>query len=1486
MSSETQNPTNSEANKIQAAKGLNPLAPSDVEIGTFCREKELAYLVGHVTRSLCSGDSEIGEGSETATSIVLLRGGSGMGKSRLFEKTQEAARELGVRVRETFCFERQGIPFLPILRLVKELIGEAPERSELWNRYAHVLTRVFPELAEDLGHDETPIELPSEDGKVQFFDALTSILGELSQEQPLLLVVHDLHRSDRGTVEFLEYIARNAHLSVIGRRGDVAPLPVGDESRGWREIRSREGRRGEYLGEGIPVETAEGPPELSCRWMVLANYRGESASEEKASSVVEAIDILATEPYAARIDLAPLGEEEVGAIARRLLGRSLSALTTRKMAIATGGNPLHGVEVCRAIEEGADPDELFADLEPPVVEIVGEGETATEAPPTIITGPSQSDARVAGLLRARLEKLTDGCRALTDVLAVLRRPTPGGSLEAILDRDQASLEADLETLRGGRLVKTVEVQGVMRSFLTHEDYIRWIYEGLDDERRRRLHGQVGRHLAEQKRAHEPVRAFEIYEHLRRSETPREALSFGLTAARYFARGYAGELAITILRELLPMLESTEDAPVRRELILELSQLEADHDDISIAKTHIKEYLEIEDLSPENRVGAVLHLAELYRRLDEPLKGLKTLNRLPRDAAAEAGGIAQAKISEMRARLRLQRQDPKRAISLCLRGLQELEALDGKDVPGVSEQRANLQELLADAHRDRGDMVSAIHGYQMLLEQVEALADDVQLARVLRILGRVYYDRGNHFRAARYLFRALEGTTRTQDVRALASTYDLLGKVYRNSGDFLRSLEYFRRCLHLRERIGDKDGLSPTLNSIGSLYGHNGDYERAIRYFKRSVSNAERYQNTAGLVRAFLHLGWVYHDLGERKQVESLAKQILILAQEFNLSDLEGEGHRLQGNLYFLRSQFKESEREFRRALEIAQRRGLGKLEAASHLDLGMLVAEREDVDAALKRISKGLILAEEMQVVPLQVRGQMLKGSIARQLKGGSPERALESYRRGLELVAGGTLLPLQFELESAMARTYQGNLEFESAGECYARAERILEQISKGLPEDMRVVYHDDRRRKNFLDDLQRFQKEASGRPTTIPAMLAAPGPRGRTRALPAPLATTGGALAGVISALEGLATAQTVEDWARALLAEARRLVPAPRGFLWEVTGDEGGRPLAQSDMGPEEEWAGRDRLPAQLVRAAIVESKSLRSSEPGWDHYVKGLVGDGSVRSRSVAVVPIDRPGAFRGALFLERPSAGNLFTATEITELEQLIALGRGQLSALAQVRQLRCFAGTRILSPAGFDLDLDRFLSMLRERSIDLGIVEATIPGLDLLLRNRTDDSLERDLLSCLGPEEITAVRLGGDHYLFIVPGASLEVLRSRRESLAAELAELRHRQRLPEDREVAVHVSAIEATDSERIDQLGVYGSQLFRTVGFAVESEISQLAESGLTLKEAKTALERRFITSELYKSGGNITRAAESLGVHRPQLSTLIKKHKVKREDFEGEK
>ncbi len=75
----------------------------------------------------------------------------------------------------------------------------------------------------------------------------------------------------------------------------------------------------------------------------------------------------------------------------------------------------------------------------------------------------------------------------------------------------------------------------------------------------------------------------------------------------------------------------------------------------------------------------------------------------------------------------------------------------------------------------------------------------------------------------------------------------------------------------------------------------------------------------------------------------------------------------------------------------------------------------------------------------------------------------------------------------------------------------------------------------------------------------------------------------------------------------------------------------------------------------------------------------------------------------------------------------------------------------------------------------------------------------------------------------------------------------------------------------------------LRRSAIFTLDGEIDRLVKGNLSLKEAKGSLERRYITAELSKSRGNITRAAESLGVHRPQLSNLIKKYNVRKEDFE---
>ena len=57
------------------------------------------------------------------------------------------------------------------------------------------------------------------------------------------------------------------------------------------------------------------------------------------------------------------------------------------------------------------------------------------------------------------------------------------------------------------------------------------------------------------------------------------------------------------------------------------------------------------------------------------------------------------------------------------------------------------------------------------------------------------------------------------------------------------------------------------------------------------------------------------------------------------------------------------------------------------------------------------------------------------------------------------------------------------------------------------------------------------------------------------------------------------------------------------------------------------------------------------------------------------------------------------------------------------------------------------------------------------------------------------------------------------------------------------------------------------------------------VTLRDAKRILEKQKIEATLRKTSGNITHAARELGIHRPQLSNLLKKYSLKREVFEQE-
>ena len=130
---------------------------------------------------------------------LLVTGDAGVGKSRLIATARAEALENGFQVLEAGCFEPDAsVPYAPLLELL------APTAVDMATAAA--------ELA---GFVADPNGEPEQE-RHRLFVALTQYFAGLSDAQPLLLIVEDIHWCDETSLQFLRYLARHIAARRIG----------------------------------------------------------------------------------------------------------------------------------------------------------------------------------------------------------------------------------------------------------------------------------------------------------------------------------------------------------------------------------------------------------------------------------------------------------------------------------------------------------------------------------------------------------------------------------------------------------------------------------------------------------------------------------------------------------------------------------------------------------------------------------------------------------------------------------------------------------------------------------------------------------------------------------------------------------------------------------------------------------------------------------------------------------------------------------------------------------------------------------------------------------------------------------------------------------------------------------------------------------------------------------------------------------------------
>jgi DNA-binding CsgD family transcriptional regulator/tetratricopeptide (TPR) repeat protein len=177
----------------------------------------------------------------------------------------------------------------------------------------------------------------------------------------------------------------------------------------------------------------------------------------------DAVTSLWKDSLVARIDLAALTEAEIGHLAAQHLGGSAARGTVRWLWEASGGNPLHALELVMAASES--------------------GALYSESGVWLLRLPVPATPRLLDLVAARLDGLADSTRKVVELLSV-GEPLGLAILESTCDSEAIE---DAEE-RGLMLVR--EEKGRMVACVGHPLYGEVLRQAMPRSRRRRINAQL------------------------------------------------------------------------------------------------------------------------------------------------------------------------------------------------------------------------------------------------------------------------------------------------------------------------------------------------------------------------------------------------------------------------------------------------------------------------------------------------------------------------------------------------------------------------------------------------------------------------------------------------------------------------------------------------------------------------------------------------------------------------------------------------------------------------------------------------------------------------------------------------------------------------------------------------------------------------------------------------------------------------------------
>jgi DNA-binding SARP family transcriptional activator/predicted ATPase len=799
------------------------------------REAQSARLAGFLERALD------GRGQ-----VAFVSGEAGWGKTRLLDEFAHHAQELqpGLIVASGVCtaFTETGDPYLPFREILR-MLGADVEQGwaagrvtrdhalRLWyflpdvvkgllSQGRHLIDTLVPgepllqrAAAHESVHPDLLAELqvlvshrrgrPQDAGVDQerIFEEVVRLFQAVSSNQPLLLIVDDLHWADISSLSLLFHLGRHLSDSQILILGAYRPEDL-------------------YLdrdGQEHPLTSflAESKRLFGDVWVALGDDGG------TGRDFVDAL--LDSEP------------------------NRLSEDFRARLASNTRGHPLFTVEMLRDLE---DHGMVYQD----------EGGRWVDSP--AITWDALP-GRVEGVIERRINRLDPALRQALAVASVEGEEFTAEVLARVRGAGEREMVGLLSGNLAKRhyLVRATGIQRLDQRRISsyrfsHNLFQKYLYDTLDPVERVYLHEAVGDALEDLYQGHTQEIAVRLASHFQEAGRLGKAVTYWAQAGDAAARVYANLEAIGHYRQAIDLAQRIEgQAGDLTDLYMHLGrvlELESQFDQVLVTYEAMEALalqrgdrpMELASLMARATIHAVpteVHDPERARALGQ--RALSLTGELG-DRAAEAKILWSLSLANYFANRLTEAIDcGERSLALARElGLVEQTAQTLNDLGGMVYLYSGRIDQAREALQEAGSLWRALGNTPMLTDSLSGLC-----------IACVYA--GDYERAITLSEEAHRTSQFIENLWGQSYSQWTIGDAFRERGEYSRAIEASEECIRLGEMAGFLPSQTYTRLKLALLYGDLGLVERGI-HLAQAVLNLAETQNFR--VHSVLALGVLAH----------------------------------------------------------------------------------------------------------------------------------------------------------------------------------------------------------------------------------------------------------------------------------------------------------------------------------------------------------------------------------------------------------------------------------------------------------------------------------------------------------------------------------------------------------------------------------------------------------------------------------------------------